>query len=261
MPLPARLILACLMATAACASTPGIDRPIPVDAEYAAREEARREPDDRCGPEFLEKLLPDMVLSTLAPLLNGPFGPVCQRHDACYRLGEQNQAWCDTRMRTEMIDICKAGREDGSVGGALCRFRAGLYHSMVDSPAGAYAYQGTAGGNITGHRIAEASKGELEICATIGNSTKILQSYALELRIADGKRVSREPRQRARKVRAGETTEMCTGTTGSTYWNLKRLTGPLTLHLMADRPDSLSVVGSYVEIHRAEVDLPAVGSD
>ena len=106
----ARLVLACLLLLTACASAPGLDRPMLVDAAYGAREAGSQEADDRCGPEFIERMLPGVFVSLIEPGLNGPFGPVCVRHDACYRLQEQSQAWCDARMRTEMTGICNAGR-------------------------------------------------------------------------------------------------------------------------------------------------------
>lgn len=234
-----RLALSCLLFLAACASGPGIDRPMEIDPAYAAREDAKRAAGDRCGPEFVERMLPEFVLSGLEPLIDGPFRPVCQRHDACYRLGEQSQAWCDARMRAEMIGICNAGRAEGSPGAGLCRARAGRYHAMVDSTFGAYAYGGKAGGGFTGLRIAPSHATQLDACVTVHNTTQLMQSYALELRNGDGRRIRREPRQHTRKLRAGETAEMCTGTSASKYWNLKRLAAPLEMRLMVARPDRL----------------------
>ncbi|MFN4023433.1 MAG: hypothetical protein ACK4MQ_01255 [Hyphomonas sp.] len=239
MPPRSRLALFCLLVLGACATAPGIDRPMALDPAYAAREDASRKPHDRCGPEFVERMLPEFVLSSLEPLIDGPFRPVCQRHDACYRLGEMSQAQCDTRMRTEMIDICNAGRAHGSAGGRLCRLRAGRYHAMVDSTFGAYAYGGEAGGGFTGLRIAPSRDTQLDACVTVHNTTPLMQSYALEMRNGDGRRIRREPRQHTRKLRAGETAEMCTGTSASKYWNRKRLTEPLEMRLKAARPDRL----------------------
>lgn len=257
MPTLPRLAVLCLAALTACASAPGIDRPVPLDAAYAEREEEKLLPEDRCGPEFLERVLPEFVLSSLEPLLDGPFGPVCQRHDACYRLGEQSQAWCDERMLTEMNAICNAGREEESAGAKLCRKRAGTYHSMVDSTFGAYAYGGVAGGGFSDLRFAPTSPKELDVCVTVSNTTQLMQSYALELHNGTGLRISRQPRQHARKLRAGEAADMCTGTSASKYWTRKKLTGPLELRLMARHPDKLAPGSGMTQLQSATFDLPA----
>ncbi|HAY06082.1 MAG TPA: hypothetical protein PKV67_03715 [Hyphomonas sp.] len=251
-----RLVVFLLLALCACATAPGIDRPVPLDAAYAEREESKHGPDDRCGPEFLEKALPEFVLSSLEPLLDGPFGPVCQRHDACYRLGEQSQAWCDERMLREMTAICNAGRDEESAGAMLCRKRAGAYHSMVDSTFGAYAYGGAAGGEFSQRRFARSSPKEVDVCVTVSNTTQLMQSYVLELRTGAGRRISREPSQHAQKFRAGETAEMCTGTSDSQYWTRKKLTGPLELRLMARRPDKLTPGSSLTQVQSETFDLP-----
>lgn len=252
-----RLAFFSLMALGACASAPGIDRPVPLPADYAERENSKRAEDDRCGPEFLEKVFPEFVLSSLEPLLDGPFGPVCKRHDACYRLGEQSQAWCDERMRKEMIAICNAGREEDSAAAGICRKRASAYHAMVDSTFGAYAYGGAAGGMFSGLRIAPSVPKELDVCVTVSNTTQLMQSYVLELRNADGRRISREPGQHPRQFRAGETAEMCTGTSASAYWTRKKLTGPLELRLMARHPDRIGPGSGMTELQRQTFELPA----
>lgn len=256
MKLQSRWAAALLSVVCACASARGIDRPMTLDPAYAAREAGARKPADRCGPEFISDNLPVSVVSLMGPLLDGPFRPVCARHDACYELREQSQAWCDARMRAEMMDICNAGRSDGSVGGALCRFRADIYAGMVDSAFGALAYEGDAGGEITALVFAEAPAGELNLCATVRNPTMLLQQYVVELRSLDGKRVDRNPRFRERSVRAGESGTFCVGTLRSAYWNTQRLTGPLEVRLLADRPDTLSMKTDRVIVGRQPVDLP-----
>lgn len=257
MPPLLRLALFSLLALGACASAPGIDRPVPLEANYAERENSQQFESDRCGPEFLEKVLPEFVLSSLEPLLNGPFGPVCQRHDACYRLGEQSQAWCDERMRKEMIAICNAGRDEGSAAAGICRTRAGAYHAMVDSTFGAYAYGGAAGGEFSERRFARSSPKEVDVCVTVSNTTQLMQSYVLELRTGTDRRISREPSQHALKFRAGETAEMCTGTSASKYWNRNKLTGPLELRLMARHPDRIGPGSGMTEVQSETFELPS----
>lgn len=250
-----------LGALAACASTAGVDRPAKVDAAYAARESESAHDGDRCGPEFIEKALPAALVSWMEPALNGPFGPACRRHDACYRLSEKSQAWCDTRMLEEMVSICNAGRSESSPGAILCRSRARMYHAMVDSHFGAYAYQGTADGQILTVEFADAPAREVSICVGIVNTTQILQQYALELRTGSDQRIARVPRQHGASVRAGEQTNICIGTTSSTYWNANRTGTPVELRLMANRPDSLALAGDMVEIESRWIDLPASAED
>lgn len=136
-----------------------------------------------------------------------------------------------------------------------------MYHAMVDSHFGAYAYQGSAGGRITGAEFEDAPKRQFSLCVQIENTTPVLQQYALELRTANGQRISRAPRQHGKKVRAGASAEVCIGTVGSTYWNASRAGTPVELRLMANRPDSLALTGDVVEVESRWIDLPASAVD
>jgi hypothetical protein len=249
-------LIASMWWIAACASAPGIDRPVPLDAGYAARELGASKPSDRCGPEFISDHLPKSIVSLMGPVLDGSFRPVCARHDACYELREQTQAWCDDRMHTEMLDICNANRSETSAGAALCRMRARLYFNMVDNTYGAYSYHGSAGGEIAGVDVMDAPKGELEVCVTARNTTPLLQEYIVELRSGDGRRIARAPVAGERSVRAGETGTLCLGTTASAYWNLRRIASPVTIRLLADDPDSLAMANDIVVVTEQPLDLP-----
>jgi hypothetical protein len=257
MNIPAAWLIVALPLLSGCAATPGIDRPMPLSEDYLSREDSAREAWDRCGPEFIQLNMPAPVVSLLGPLMDGPFGPVCQRHDACYRLQEHSQTWCDERMRTEMIDICNDGRPADSAAAALCRFRADLYHGMVDNRFGAYAYEGVAGGRIASVEVTQPAAGELSVCVTAENNSKLLQEYVVELRTKDGKRIDRSPRFKETAVRAGTAATFCAGTTTSTYWSLRRLTGPLEVTLLADPPDSISLSDKLVLLETRSVALPA----
>lgn len=243
---------------AACASAPGTDRPVPLDPAYAARETAAISSGDRCGPKFISDRLPPSIVSIMGPVLDGPFYPVCARHDACYGLQEHTQSWCDLRMRTEMMDICAAGRTESAFGERLCRMRAQLYFNMVDNAFGAYAYEGEAGGRITSLDIKDAPRGQFELCVTVHNDTSVVQEYILDLRASDGNRIDRDPDVKERSVRAGEAEILCAGTTGSSYWSLKRLTGPVDVRLLADRPDSIAFTGDLVIVDERQVELDAL---
>ncbi|MBA3069364.1 MAG: hypothetical protein FP825_12910 [Hyphomonas sp.] len=255
------IALASVWLIAACASAPGIDRPVALDPAYAVRETGASKPSDRCGPEFISDHMPKSLVAFIGPALDGPFRPACERHDACYELREQTQSWCDDRMRTEMMDICAAGRSDGSATGALCRARAGLYFSMVDNTFGAHAYEGEAGGRIAALEITAAPVGELEVCVTAENHTQLLQAYVVELRTSDGQRFSREPRIKQRSVRAGQSAVMCAGSVSSTYWNLRRLKGPVQVQLLAARPETLGLAQDRVIVDQRTIALPVSGTN
>lgn len=255
------LASAAVCALAACASATGIDRPMALDPGYAAREASERKPADRCGPEFISDHLPTPVVSLMGPLLDGSFRPVCARHDACYELREQTQAWCDARMRTEMLDICNAGRSDGSIGGALCRLRASMYFGLVDNAYGAYSYHGGPGGRIVALDLADAPAGKLKICATVENSTPLLQTYAVELRTADRKRIARAPEVKSRSVRAGQSTILCAGPVDSAHGRPKQISTEVEVRLVAGDPDSLAMIKEMIIVDRRTIPLAQVASD
>ena len=240
-----------LLALAACAASPGIDRAAALEPGYAAREDAVRKPSDRCGPEFISDNLPPSLVAVMAPALDGPFRPVCKRHDACYELRERSQAWCDQRMHEEMIGICNAGRDPASFGARTCRMRAEAYYRMVDNAFGAYAYEGVTGGRLGGAVISAGPDGELEICVTAENNTALLQQYAVELRWPGGARIDRAPGLGARSVRAGDASDFCVGG-GQTG-------GDVELRLLADRTDSLAISGDTVVVETRRIARPGPG--
>jgi hypothetical protein len=246
---------ACLWTLAACASARGIDRPVQLPPDYAAREASASKPADRCGPEFISDNAPAAAVALLGPMFDGPFRPVCARHDACYELREQTQAWCDQRMRTEMLDICAVGRPAGSPGAALCRVRAGLYFDMVDSNFGAYSYHGAPGGEITAVDVAAAPAGKVNICVTAANTTPLLQEYIVELRTERGARKGRAPGLAERSVRAGESTVLCASLHGAALAK-----GPHDAVLIADDPDQLALSNDHVEIDRRRIDASSAES-
>lgn len=239
----------------ACASAPGIDRPVPLETGYAAREASAREPHDRCGPEFIQENLPGPVVSTLGPFFDGPFRPVCERHDACYRLREQTQAWCDDRMRAEMMDICAAGRPRHSAGGALCRMRANLYFASVDNTFGGYAYEGEAGGRIAALDISDGPRNRAKVCVTAENDTPLMQEYIIDLRDGRGRRIARKPRFHEQNVRAGASAVICA------HVGERRLRGPVEVSLVADRPDSFATRNDMITVDTRRIDAARQAPD
>lgn len=258
-----------LLSLAACAVWPDIDRPVPLDPGYAAREAAAGKPADRCGPEFISDRLPAPLVSLIGPALDGPFRPVCARHDACYELREETQAWCDTRMQSEMQAICDVVGHDNAAGGMLCRLRARLYFNMVDNRFGAYSYHGGPGGRIAQLQFEDTSPRKVTVCATVENTTPLLQEYVLELRDHLGRRLAREPEVQERNLRPGETEQFCIGLARTPERPAReastdkeaRPVGPNEVRLLADDPDSMALTGDLLIVDRRALDLAQLEAD
>jgi len=223
-----RLLPILLLTFSACATAPDVAVPLPED--YAAREASASMAHDRCGPEFLQQQLPGFLVSMVGPMFDGPFRPVCERHDACYRLTEKSQAWCDDRMKAEMDAICA---EDV---GPLCEARSDLYYSLVNSWAGAEAYGGAAAGEITDVQTL-VEPGQISYCAVIFNPSKTLQQYRLHLTAPGGVEIDNAPTSDLRNVRAGEQDTLCVGTSYTPDWTADSAGPDLSLTLLANRPD------------------------
>ncbi len=254
------------LSIAACASAQIVDAPVALEPGYATREAAQMVDGDRCGPEFVQTKLPGYIEAVLGPVADGPFRPVCERHDACYRLNEQTQAWCDDRMRDEMYAICETGQAGGLynapvVGQAFCKRHANLYYAAINTTFGGYAYGGEAGGHMQAPRVHVIrdffSDDEVAICVDVVNDTRLMQEYDLELHHADGRRIDREPDTHERNVRAGEAREFCVGTNWSPKWSISDLSDTLRLSLRADAPDSFATSNDMVIVDVREVALPA----
>lgn len=203
-----------LLALNSCASLPLAGRTGETDAAYDARERATMEASDRCGPQFIQSKLPEGFVGTAGKIVDGPFRPVCARHDACYRLGEKSQGWCDARMKNEMQDVCESAEEAATysvpaIGHSLCRFHASVFYAAINNSYGAYAYGGLPGGeivNVSARQIEDAvSDDEFEVCAAVKNTTALIQEYDVELHDAAGKRIDREPDLTETNVGVGET--------------------------------------------------------
>ena len=251
----------------ACAS---IDAPIWVPPDYAARETAKIDPWDSCGPEFLQDALPGWLVDASTPLLDGPFRPVCERHDACYGLEEYSQTWCDDRMRQEMFAICDSGRAGAFysaplMGSHLCRRHAGLYFGAINTTLGAFAYGDgdkvyPPGGHIESHKFRQfpgpSGRAEVEVCVSVLNDTMVMQEYDVELRTLDGQLIDREPDLHHRNVRAGDIIEVCLDTVGPLKWTAETLPIDLVLTLRADRPDSFMFNDVVETVEEIPVNYP-----
>jgi hypothetical protein len=254
--------LAALLLLAGCTVTgEGVDRPEPVPAAYAAREAAMRDPADRCGPEFIQTKLPKGFVNTVGSVTDGPFRPVCARHDACYRLGERTQAECDRRMKREMETICASGKATPAyslplVGKSLCRFHAGLYYDAINNTYAAVAYGGRPGGKIVNvaTRVIDdpVTDDEFEVCVEVHNNTFAMQEYDVEMRGRKGRLIDREPDTYEANVGVGETKTLCV-TTNHTRWSLKDLPDEVQVSLRCDTPENFSVRHDMIVVDTVSV--------
>lgn len=108
-PLAAPLILA------AGAATPGTDRLMLLSEDYHSREGKAGGTWDWCVRPEIHPAEPARTDDRAAwPPDGRPSGPACQRYNACCHLQEYSQAWCEERMRSEMMGICNTPRPAGS---------------------------------------------------------------------------------------------------------------------------------------------------
>ncbi|MCR9080636.1 MAG: hypothetical protein NXH78_16225 [Hyphomonadaceae bacterium] len=258
-------LFAAAIIIAACALIANpIDAPAEVGEDYLARESEFMESTDSCGPEFVQEKLPGTLKSMIEPLADGPFRPVCARHDACYRLGEKSQAWCDDRMRDEMFAICDTGQAGvvyrvPGVGPSLCRFHGGMYYRLINSTFGGVAYGGAPGGEIAAIHMRDISDviggDEIEICADILNPTPLMQEYDLELHTGEGQLIDREPDLHEENIRAGETETLCVSTNWNARWDGNNIGDEVFLSLRADTPESFAFWNDMVIVDSKLVDL------
>ncbi len=260
----APLIAVVIVATSCALISRQVDAPADLDADYLVREAAYMEDADSCGPEFVQDKMPGALKSVIEPLADGPFRPVCARHDACYRLGEKSQAWCDDRMRDEMFAICDTGQAGVAyrvpgIGPSLCKFHGGMYYRLINSTFGGVAYGGAPGGEISAirtRRIADTiGEDELEICADILNPTMLMQEYDLELHSEKGQMIDREPDLHEENIPAGETETLCVSTNWNARWDADNIGDEVFLSLRADTPESFAFWNDMVIVDSKQIDL------
>lgn len=231
------------------------DVPKDVGADYLAREATMMDAADSCGPAFVQDKLPARLRKAIEPMADGPFRPVCARHDACYRLGEKSQSWCDDRMRDEMVAICESGKAGFAyrvpgIGTSLCKFHGGTYYRLINSTYGGVAYGGAPGGEIAAikTRVIDDVIGgdELEVCVDILNSTTLMQEYDVDLHDDRGRLIDREPDFFEENIRPGETETICVSTNWDSGWNLADVGDAVFISLRADTPESFAFWGDMV---------------
>lgn len=260
----ASLLMVVIIVTACALISNQVDVPADVGEDYLIREAEFMDSADSCGPEFVQDKLPGALRTMIEPLADGPFRPVCARHDACYRLGEKSQTWCDDRMRDEMFAICDTGQAGAAyrvprVGPSLCRFHGGMYYRLINSTFGGVAYGGAPGGEIAAVHtkdIADAIGGdELEICADIHNPTLLMQEYDLELHTGSGQMIDREPDLHEENIRAGETETLCVSTNWNARWDAENIGDEVFLSLRADTPESFAFWNDMVIVDTKSLSL------
>lgn len=236
-----------------------------ITPEYEARERAQMVDTDRCGPAFIQEKLPSSAVMAIGPLIDGPFRPVCARHDACYRLGEKTRSFCDDRMRSEMMDICESGDAGGNyripvIGPSLCQFRAALYCSAINSTFGSVAYgDGLPAGEITDVRVEliddTFTDDEITICVDVLNPSKLMQEYDVELHNARGRLIDREPDLYEKNVRPGEEEEFCVGTNYTPKWSISDLSDEVYISIRSDIPTTFAVTNDMVIVDTRAVKI------
>ncbi len=242
----------------------GIDAPLTLDEDYLAREAKMIEDIDQCGPEFIQEKLPASVAKSVAPITDGPFGPVCKRHDGCYRLKEKDQSWCDTRMKQEMMAICASGKATAAysvpvVGPALCRFHATLYYAAINNTFAAVAHEGLPGGRIvsTSTKVIHdrLSDDEFTVCALVENDTKAMQEYDIEMHSETGRLIDREPDTYEVNIKPGAQKEFCVSTNYS-RWGISDLGKKVHISIRADTPQNFAWTNDMIIVDTVEIVVP-----
>ena len=227
------------------------DLPSSLATTYEEREQSMMRDSDHCGPPWLTEVT--------GSALDGQFEQVCKRHDACYRLQEKTQRWCDDRMEREMDAIC-----DGTSWYRWldCTASAAIYNSFIRTTYGGEAYSGDGEpippmGEIVSvdREVIDDwfSDDEVTYCVTVRNTSPITQEYDIELYSGQGNLVDREPDSYEFNVEAGRQATECVGTNYSASWSKGDLSRRVQILLRADTPvgwaftDDMVVVDTIVQ--------------
>lgn len=209
---------------------------------YKERERDAYRGADYCGPDFLTKYIDSSI--------SGPFLPVCKKHDACYRLGEKSQTFCDNQMKVEMKKICNS-KPWYAV--ASCKTHAAIFGHLIETTIGGKAFGGAPQGRIVKvqRKVINDyfSDDEVDYCVTIHNDSKITQEYEVRLYTAHKKQVDREPDTYEANIISNGRKTICLGTNNSADWSQSDLTSTVYIQLLADTPNSWAVTGDMVQVH------------
>ncbi|MEM7188340.1 MAG: hypothetical protein AAF439_01900 [Pseudomonadota bacterium] len=217
---------------------------------YHRREEAAvKQGQDWCGPAKVTKEVPTVLNSTFSQY----FIPVCERHDACYRLRERTQKFCDDQMVEGMKDACDAKFSKGHPNSVDCYYQAKVFTVILRSSAGAWAFSGEPHGVIERFRARRiedlVTDDEIEICLDIHNPSAVQQEYEVRLLQHRNVIVDREPDTHEINVDAGDTVRnVCVGTNFSPDWSIGDLMFPVNVAVWADTPSNISFTNDMVPV-------------
>lgn len=221
---------------------------------YRDRETAALLESDQCGPAFLTERAP----ISFGNAVSGIFKSACQRHDACYKLKEKSQKWCDDQFDTDLMAICAGESQDFRV---LCQVRAKIFANLVRTTIGANSYGDIPAGTIQSVRkrvipslIGDA---EFEVCVKVLNDSKVTQEYDVTMYTSKQDRVDREPDTYEVNVESGEVSRnICVSTLNDPRWSLGDLGSKVLIHVRADTPIGFAVTNDMVTVDIKSVDVP-----
>ena len=210
-------------------------------SNYKHRERRAYSQTDYCGPSFLTKHIGSSI--------SGPFLHVCKQHDACYRLGEKSQRFCDNQMKVGMEKVCqrKPWYEQ-----PRCQTHASIFGRLIETTIGGQAFEGAPQGkiiNVKRNVIKDyLSDDEVDYCVTIHNDSKITQEYEVRLVTAHERIVDREPDSYEANVLSNARKTICVGTDSLPQWSQSDLSSQVYIQLLADTPEGWSVSNDLVHV-------------
>ena len=216
--------------------------------------QSSREALDACGGRYIfDLMVPDIV-----------FLEACRTHAACYRSNASDQNTCDRLFLSEMRDACETAYLDADkpMKHHACRSAALTYFKAVNSRFGAVAYADVpVSGAFTGYqqtRLAENDgTDELKTCVTFTNTATRIQRFEIKLRDAENKWVDTEPNFQQKKLRPGESANICVDTDHALHRNWETVGEAYSLTLYADNPSTLNPLGDQVAVDRLACDKPS----
>jgi len=210
-------------------------------SNYKQRERSAYSKTDYCGPSFLTKHIGSSI--------SGPFIHVCKQHDACYRLGEKSQRFCDNQMKVGMDKVCQRRPWYEQ---PRCQTHASIFGRLIETTIGGQAFEGAPQGEIIDvqRNVIEdyLSDDEVDYCVTIHNNSKITQEYEVRLVTAGKRIVDREPDSYEANVLSNARKTICVGTDNLPQWSQSDLSSLVYIQLLADTPEGWSVSNDLVHV-------------
>lgn len=247
----------------------------PAQAQNPNYEELERQAirkTDHCGtPDLINWISNENLKSRAKTLLNYEFELACLRHDACYRIKEKTQAWCDDRFREEIRAICE--QKEGEK--VVCLSVATTYHKIVVE-FGRQAYlenedgtvipeagmAGVGAGrliNLKPRRIRDIfSDDEFEVCGEIHNTSRITQEYEVRMLSHRGQLVDKEPDTYEMNIKSGGKAKFCLTTDWDPRFSIRDLGPYVTIQLFVDQAANYDRSGDMILIKFEEISTTQV---